>query len=154
MGWFHTHKWLKIRRGMLSAEAPPPQRVRGPSSTPGHQPRVPVPGRQVPITSGCKNQWELKLRETKFVWSPRQFLLKDLYTYLLELTPSELQHGGSNSKGTKDIKARNELSGIREKMGVGAAFCQTKVLAETIVSFLIPPPEAAGRPYLSLHQPG
>ena len=74
MGWFHTHKWLKIRRGMLSAEVPPPQRVRGPSSTPGHQPRVPVPGRQVPITSGCKNQWELKLRETKYIWSPRQFL--------------------------------------------------------------------------------
>ena len=42
------------------------------------KPRVPVLGREVPITSGCENQWELRLSEMEGCWSCRQFLLKGL----------------------------------------------------------------------------
>ena len=56
------------------------------------QPRVPVPGREVPTTSGWgkkkkKKRWS---RERNF-WSPKQFLLKNPHTDLLRLTPSEFQ---------------------------------------------------------------
>ena len=70
-------------------------------------------------------------------------------------SPPMSQHWGNSSKGTKDIQGGTELSGIDGTAG-GAAFSQTKVLAEAIVPFLSPPPtETEGRNhYLSLHQPG
>lgn len=52
----HPCVWrLRIGRGVLAAEVPP-KGAKGPGPTPGSQPRVPVPGRDVPSTSGCKNQ--------------------------------------------------------------------------------------------------
>ena len=56
---------------------------------------------------------------------------------LLRFTPSELQHGGSSLKGTRDIWGGTELSSIRERTG-GVAFSQTEVLAEAIVPLMRP----------------
>lgn len=61
----------------MAAEVPPEERgVLAPHQ--GPQPRVPVLGREVPITSGYKNQQELTLSETQGYRSPRKFLLKGL----------------------------------------------------------------------------
>ena len=49
LGWSHTHMWqIKISRDISGA--------KGPCPTPGPPSRVPAPGREVSITSGCKNQ--------------------------------------------------------------------------------------------------
>ena len=42
---------IKIGRDTLGVRIPAPGQTS--------QPRVPVPGRYIPITSGCENQWEL-----------------------------------------------------------------------------------------------
>ena len=72
---------------------------------------------------------------------------------LLRLTVSVLKHWSSTSKYIGNIWGGTELSGIRET-AVGAAFSQTEVLAETIVSFSEPSSHRAGRqvPYLILHK--
>ena len=54
----------------------PPKEHRIPAQHQAPKPRVPVLGRQVPITLGCKNQCRLRLSETEGLWSPRLFLLK------------------------------------------------------------------------------
>ena len=41
-----------------------------PHTRPLTQPRIPVLGREVPITSGCENQWGLWLSEIKAVGIP------------------------------------------------------------------------------------
>ena len=65
-----------------------PWEVRSTSSTSGTpHVRVPVPEREVPITSGCKNQQWLSLRETEGFWSLRQFLLKGLHINWRDLLP-------------------------------------------------------------------
>ena len=42
---------IKIGRDTLGVRIPAPGQTS--------QPRVPVPGRYIPITSGCENQWDL-----------------------------------------------------------------------------------------------
>ena len=56
---------------------------------------------------------------------------------LLGLTGSKIQHWGSSCKGIKGIWGGTDLSGIRTKAGK-AAFSETKVMAEAIVSGLSP----------------
>ena len=109
------------------------------------QPRVLVPGKQVPTTPGCKNQQGLWLSEVEGFWSPKQFLLKDLSTNLLGLTPSERQSSDSSLKGTRDTWGRSELSGFGVRAGLGSSFLQTKMLAEAIVPFLRPHPTVPAR---------
>lgn len=54
MGWAHSYVWqMKIGRDILASEVPP-EVQGGLSPTPDPEPRVPVPERDVPITSGCK----------------------------------------------------------------------------------------------------
>ena len=67
---------------MAAEVTPKRQGVPVPCLAPKH--RVPVPGRGVPITSGCKNQQRLWLKETNDLGSPRQFLLKGLHTDILD----------------------------------------------------------------------
>ena len=43
----------------------PPEEQGVPVSNQVHQPRVPVLGRKVPITSGCENHGGLRLKETE-----------------------------------------------------------------------------------------
>ena len=93
--------------------------------------------------------------KTEGFWGHKySFLLKDLCMDLLALTPSELQHWGSSSKGTRNVRVGTELSGIKEKAG-GTAFSQTKVLTEAIASFLSPPHNRVCRSHIciSFHQP-
>ena len=92
-----------------------------------------MPGIEVPITFGCENQQGLWLSEAKAFWRPRQ-LSERACTYLLELTPSELQYWGGSSEGAKNIQAETELCGYWPRAG-GAALSQTEVLAEAIVLY-------------------
>lgn len=48
----------KIGRDTLAAEVPTEERG------------IPVPGREVPVTSGCNNQWGLWLNETEAAGVP------------------------------------------------------------------------------------
>ena len=128
----------------MTAEVPPKGRgVPGPHQVP--QPKVLVQGRAAPIASGCKNQQGLWLSEVEGFWSPKQFLLKDLSTNLLGLTPSERQSSDSSLKGTRDTWGRSELSGFGVRAGLGSSFLQTKMLAEAIVPFLRPHPTVPAR---------
>ena len=116
------------------------QGVPAPHQAP--QPRVPVPEREVPTTSDCKNQWGLS--QWKKLPEPQAFPLKRTHTgtHLLRLTPSELQHWGSSLKGTSGVQGETEVSGIRVSRGY--------------YSFSKPCPHRASKlvPYLTLHQPG
>ena len=90
-------------KGYLSCRGPPPpkeQEAQSPHQDP--QARVAEPRREVPITSGYKNQQGLWLREMEGFWNPGQFL-KGQCMDLLGLIPSELQCWGSSLKGTRDI---------------------------------------------------
>ena len=60
----------------ISAVKVPPEERGAPAPHQAPKPRVPVLGRQVPITLGCKNQCRLRLSKTEGLWSPRLFLLK------------------------------------------------------------------------------
>ena len=144
---------IKIGRDISTAEVlPKGARVSAPHQDP--QPRVSVPGKEVSITSGCKNQWGLWLIEMEGLWDPRQFLLKGLHTDLLRLPPSKLQHWGSNLKATRDRKGRTEVSSIRVRVE-GVAFSLITVLAKAIVALMSPPHHRAARwaPYVRFHQP-
>ena len=56
------------------------------------QPRVPVSGREVPITSGCKKKKAgIEAEEDENFWIPSQFLFKDPCMDSLRLTLSHLQ---------------------------------------------------------------
>ena len=128
----HSVVVVKNQEGYLSCRSPLRSKEFQPHTT------SPSPGsqcREVPITSGCKNQQGLWLSETEDYWSPRHFLLKDSCPELLGLIPSELQCCGSSSKGTSNVWGGTELCGIRSRTG-GAAFSQTELLAEAIVAFL------------------
>ena len=111
-----------------------------------------------PITSGCKNQWGLRMRKTNFL-SPRQFLLKGLYTDLFRLIPSEpalrqqLERHRRHWAGAEVYGIRARTRGV--VWGGGGGFSQIEVLAEATVPFLSPP-HRAGRQaaYLRLHQLG
>ena len=52
MRWSHTHMW-EIKFGMNISGGVPDQHQ-------APQPRVPVPRKEVPITSDSKNHWELR----------------------------------------------------------------------------------------------
>ena len=71
MGRCHTlGRWIKTRRGILVSEVAPEERgAQDVRQAP--QPRVSVPEREIPITSGCKNQWGLRLSDNEGYWSPR-----------------------------------------------------------------------------------
>ena len=69
--------WIKIGTDISDVEVPSCG-VKRPSPTPGIQPRNTALERESPITSGCKNQWGLRLSETEGSLSPRRFLLKSL----------------------------------------------------------------------------
>ena len=63
-------------------------------------------------------------------WRRRKFLesqaipLKGPHRDLLRLPPSELQHGGSSLKGTRDIQGETEVFGIKESAGGAASLRQ------------------------------
>ena len=90
-------------------------------------------------------------------WSSKQFPLKNPYTDLLRLTPSEIQHWGSSLKGTSGIQRRSEVSGIKASAG-GQLSPRQKGGQRPLSLFWTFPPQShrAGRmvPYLRLHQPG
>ena len=58
---------IKIGRDILTMEVPSEEQAAMIPSQ-ATQPRDPVPEREVPITSGCKNQQRLWLRETEGFW--------------------------------------------------------------------------------------
>lgn len=64
--------WLKIRRDISAVEVPTLE-VRCLSLTPGSQPIVPVPEREVSIISGCENQLRLRLSEMEGNEIPRRY---------------------------------------------------------------------------------
>ena len=134
----------KISRNISATEIHPEERWVPTQHQAPHL-RFLEPGREVPITSGCKNQQGLWLSEVEGFWSPKQFLLKDLSTNLLGLTPSERQSSDSSLKGTRDTWGRSELSGFGVRAGLGSSFLQTKMLAEAIVPFLRPHPTVLAR---------
>ena len=108
----HSHVMDKNWEGYLGSRSLPEEPgVPVPHQVP--HPRAPVLGREVPITSGCKNQRGLWLSEMEGNCIPSQFLTKGPHMDLLRLTPSELQHGGSSSKGMLDIWGRSKLSAMR-----------------------------------------
>ena len=116
----------------------PDQGIPAPQQASQH--RVPVPRRQVPTTSSCKNQqglsWWKKLLE------PQAVPLKEhTQAHLLRFTLSELQHQGSSLKGTSGIQGETEVSGIKASRG-HCPFSKFSL-------------HGAGRwmPYLRLHQP-
>ena len=115
IGRSHTNQcWIKIGRNILAVEIPPEQR-QFPAPHQALHPRVLVLGREVPITSGCKNQQGLRLGDTEAFWGTRQFLLKDLCTDLYRLTSSEIQHWDSSSKGTRDLLLSCGVVGVLTK---------------------------------------
>ena len=60
----HSHVADKNQGGYLGCKVPPEEEGDlVPSQAP--QPRVPVPGKEFSITSGCKNQQEFRLREVE-----------------------------------------------------------------------------------------
>nr|KAF6399065.1 hypothetical protein HJG59_010190 [Molossus molossus] len=88
-GWSHTHVWrIKIRR--LPRLGRSFLRTEGTRPTPGAPLRVPVPGREVPITSGWKNQRELRLREAEAAGAPGSSL-KGPRTDLSDSLPLSLE---------------------------------------------------------------
>ena len=113
--------------------------------------------REVHIIFDFENQWELGLRETEAV-GVSGVPLKGLMHGSLSsgLIFSDLHCWSISRKAARDKQEGTELSGIRAKTG-GANFFQTEVLAETIFSFLSPPPTQPAPqqvgPFLSLHQP-
>ena len=68
---------------------------------------------------------------------PRQFLLKDPCTDLLNLTAPELQSWGGSLKGTRNIQG--ELIYLTSEQELGWQFSAIEVLAETFVPFLKQP---------------
>ena len=74
----HPHAVVKNSGGL-------PQEWGVPVPHQGPQPRVPMSGELLVANTG--GNW---VGERKY-WSPKQFLLKNLHTDLLRLTPSELQ---------------------------------------------------------------
>ena len=81
----HSHVAVNNQEGYLGSEVAP-EELRLPAPNWAPQPRVPVPEREITITSGCENQQGLWLSEMAGFWSPRKFLLKGLGMDLLKLT--------------------------------------------------------------------
>ena len=137
----HTHIWQTTVRRDISAEEVSPEQGGIPSPLYATQSRVPVLGREVPVTSVFKNQLGVWLSEKEGVFKKEEFFLKGLHVDLLGLIHSEFHGGGGSSKDTRDIQGKPELPGIRMR-----AFSQTEVLAEATVPFLgHPSTELAGR---------
>lgn len=62
--------WLRIRRDISAVDVPPEERgVPAPHWAP--QLGALVPGRRIPTTSGCENQWGFRLGEMEGCWKPR-----------------------------------------------------------------------------------
>ena len=79
----HPRVTNKNQEGYLSCRGPP-WRVRGPSPTPGQPAQTSSARRKAPITSGCKNPWELWLSEMEGCWNPRYSSWRArVQTYLL-----------------------------------------------------------------------
>lgn len=75
---------------LASSHDPEPRRVRVMAPQQDPKPRVPMPGREIPTTTGYDNQQRLWLNE-----------IMDSLTY--GLTHSELSHLSSSSKGARGI---------------------------------------------------
>ena len=105
------------------------------------------------MTSGCKNQWGLRLWKTNHK-SPRQFLLKGPCIDLLRLTPSELRHRSKIWKGTRAYREESKCLASRQLLG--GSFLPDRSAGRVHCSFSKPSPNRAGRqaPYLRHHQPG
>ena len=96
-------------------------------------------GSEVPITADYETQWGLWLGETDGGQLESQILLfKGPYTDLPRLICSEL--GQQLNRCSKNLRGGTELSGFRTRAG-RATFSQTEGRAETIVTFLSPPPQ-------------
>lgn len=81
---------LKIKRDTLAAEVPPEEQG-GTAPHQASQPRVPMPGTEVPTTFSCKNEGDWGYVTWRLLES-QAFLLKGPHTDLLGLTPTELHH--------------------------------------------------------------
>lgn len=127
----HPYVTEKIKRDIWTVE----QEIPVPSQAP--QPRVPVPGREVPMTSGCENQQRLWLRETESCRNSRHSSRVHTQTYLdsLPLSSSigEQLHKHQGQMG------RNWIVWNQNKNRRGS-FLSDKSLTKAIVSFLILPP--------------
>ena len=84
MGWSHVHTGLlRIGRDISTAKvSPEEQGVLDPHQN--SQPRVPVPGKEVPIISGCENQWGLLMSEAWLLES-QAFVLKGPHMDLIQM---------------------------------------------------------------------
>ena len=109
--------------------------------------RVPVPGREDPIATGCENQWRLCLRQrtSGVPGAPLKVPMHEFICWMIHsLWALALAR---SSKSSTDIKGRTEMSGFRARARL-AAFSQTEVLADDTVAWLnFPPiqPVGAGR---------
>ena len=104
-------------------------------------PKVPVPGRSVPTTSGCTNQWGLNW--WKKLLGPQVVSRKEpTHRLTYSLTPSELQHQDSCLKGTSGTQGKTVVPDIKVSRG----HCH----------FPGPSPQQSPQTgaYLRLHQPG
>ena len=131
------------------------QGVPAPHQNP--QPRVPVTGRQVLITSGCKKQQGLSQTSREKLLESQAVPLKELtQTHLLRLIPCELQYQGSSLKVTSGIQRETKVSDIKVRAG-GQLFLPTKG-QQKHCPFLNPSPTEPQSdrwvPYLRLYQPG
>ena len=96
-------------------------------------------GKQVSITSGCKNQWGLKLWKIETAGIPGSSSWRSCAQTYSDSLPLSFSVGGSILKGAKDTQGRTELSITRVR--AGGSFLPD-VLAEIIVPFLSPSPQS------------
>ena len=77
MGWSHTQVWqIKIGRD-ISATEDLPEEGGIPAQHQTPQPRVPVPGREVPISSGCKKPAGIEAERDRGLLESQAFPLKE-----------------------------------------------------------------------------
>lgn len=114
-------------------------KVRNPSPHWVPQLGVPVPGREVPITSGWEKTVEIVAEYGCKLLESQALLLKSLCLDLRAglLTCSELQHWVSSLKNARDIQRGIGLSGFRARAG-RTAFSHNETLAGTTFPWLSP----------------
>lgn len=119
--------WLKIRRDISVVEVPLWE-VTGPSPHQAPQARVPVTGREVPLTSGCENQLRLWLRRERL--QSQVLLLKGLnaQTYLLtdSLGAAAQKVTGTDGEEVSCLSSGRELEGqlsCRQEMADALLLC-------------------------------
>ena len=133
---------VKIGRNILAVEVA--LRAKSPSPIPVPLTQGSSIGREVPLTSDCKNQGGLRLSETEDFWSPgHSFQRSHEWTYSISSSGTAAQRA-TQLKRHQGHTGRNWIVWHQDKSS-RTAFSQTDVLAETTVPLLSPPTtEAAG----------